>query len=392
MHHMKMLADRHLWQICWVRDLAALAVVVLILWAAYVARSVTAPIVIGLALAYVLNPTVSWAHERCRLPRWAGAAIAIALAVLGFSGFLLWATPPLVRQVEQLLSKLPDYAKATVTGLDITLNVDWKQLPQQIQQSGAVSALSDHAGAVTTTLKHVYAVMFTVIQSVAAIVTYLPVAAIIVGFSFFFFVWHWTSILQWANQFLPHSTRTKTLDVLDKMDRTVAAFIRGRLIQALVMSVALSVGWWIVGVPYWLLLGILCGILNLVPLLAVLGLVVALVLVSVDQLAAMAAKDAVVNGTNVDLAAEESFRLIKLIGATIIYMIAQGLDSWVIEPVVQGKATNLDPLSVLLAVLIGGSLAGLLGMLLAIPAAACIKILAQQVIVPQLREHARTSS
>ena len=385
---MNMLADRHLWQICWVRDLAVLAVAVLILWAAYAARSVTSPILIGLALAYVFNPAVSWAHQCCRLPRWAAAAILIGLAVAALGGFLLWAIPPLVEQVDELVGKLPDYVKAAAAELGI--DVDWKQLPQQIQQiqqSRAVSAITDHPGAVTTALKHVYAIVFAGVQSVAAVVTYLPIAAVIVGFCFFFFVWHWSSILGWFDQLLPQSSRTKTLDVLSKMDRSVAAFIRGRLIQALVMAIVLAIGWWIVGVPYWLLLGILCGVLNLVPLLAVMGLVSALILVSVDQLAAIAAaKEAVADG---GAAAQVSFGFIALIGPAIVYLIAQGLDSWVSEPVVQGKATNLDPLSVLLAVLIGGSLAGLLGMLLAIPAAACIRILAREVIVPRFREHAR---
>ena len=73
---------------------------------------------------------------------------------------------------------------------------------------------------------------------------------------------------------------------------------------------------------------------------------------------------------------------------TVVYLLAQALDGWVMEPIVQGRATNLDPLTVLLAVLIGGTLAGLLGMLAAIPVAACIKILGQEVMVPRLRRYA----
>ncbi len=154
------------------------------------------------------------------------------------------------------------------------------------------------------------------------------------------------------------------------MDRSVSAFIRGRLMQALVMGVILSIGWWIAGVPYWLLLGMGCGLLNLVPFLAAVGWIVAITLATVDHLSTPAA-----------------FNIMVLVWPTAVYLVAQGLDGWVIEPVVQGKATNLDPLTVLLAVLIGGSLAGLLGMLLAIPAAACIKILGHEVIVPRLREY-----
>jgi len=74
------------------------------------------------------------------------------------------------------------------------------------------------------------------------------------------------------------------------------------------------------------------------------------------------------------------------VAPSLAYLVVQALDGWVVEPLVQGRATNLDPLSVLLAVLVGGALAGLAGMLVAIPVAACAKILGQEVVVPRLRE------
>jgi len=75
----------------------------------------------------------------------------------------------------------------------------------------------------------------------------------------------------------------------------------------------------------------------------------------------------------------------------LVYAVAQGIDGWVVEPLVQGKATELDPLTVLLAVLIGGALLGILGLVIAIPVAACIRILGQELIVPKLREAAASA-
>ena len=80
-----------------------------------------------------------------------------------------------------------------------------------------------------------------------------------------------------------------------------------------------------------------------------------------------------------------------ILGPTLVYGVGQGLDAWVIEPVVQGQATDLDALTVLLVVLAGGAVAGLLGLLLAIPVAACIKILWHEVAGPRLRAIARAS-
>ena len=134
------------------------------------------------------------------------------------------------------------------------------------------------------------------------------------------------------------------------------------------MSVVLSVGWWIAEVPYWLLLGLLSGLLNLVPFAAVVGCAAALLL------------------TTIDAVAGGQWTLWVLIWPAAVYMVAQLLDGWVVEPLVQGAATDLDPVSVLLVVMVGGAVAGLLGMLLAIPVAACVKILAKEIVLPKLRK------
>jgi predicted PurR-regulated permease PerM len=153
------------------------------------------------------------------------------------------------------------------------------------------------------------------------------------------------------------------------MDRSVSAFIRGRLIQSFVIAIVLCVGWGAVGVPYFLLLGLAGGLLNLIPYAAIITWPLAITLAWIDRVAG---------------GGGFSFWWV-LFWPTIVYVVAQSLDGWVIEPLVQGKATDLDPLAILLAVLIGGSLLGLFGMILAIPTAACVKILMQEVILPRVR-------
>jgi predicted PurR-regulated permease PerM len=155
------------------------------------------------------------------------------------------------------------------------------------------------------------------------------------------------------------------------MDDTVSAIIRGRLTQSLVLMVVLSIGWYFASVPYFLLLGILGGALNLLPFAAVIAWPIAVLLAVVDSASggAMAIVWAIV-------------------GPTIVYIIAQSLDGWVIEPLVQGQATGMDALTVMLVVLAGGALMGLLGVVLAVPVAACIKILSQEILLPKARAFA----
>ena len=75
----------------------------------------------------------------------------------------------------------------------------------------------------------------------------------------------------------------------------------------------------------------------------------------------------------------------NIIDARIIYLGAQLLDDYVLSPIIQGKATDLSMAAIIVAVLVGGELGGLYGMLLAIPAAVCVKIGVRGIVWPRLR-------
>ncbi len=364
--------EKHLWQYTAVRDVALLAIAALVVAGAYSIRQVLAPILIGAALAYVFNPLVSWAEKR-RLPRWASAAILVAVALAVIVVFLIVAGRLVLSQALDLLQKLPSYAQIVAQRLGVEL--DWTQLAEQARSAAKSQLDAGSAGPVAAALAATYNLATTLVASLVHFVSYALIAVVVVALCFFFFVWHWGPILRWFEQFIPPVDRDQTLRVLKRMDQSVSAFIRGRLVQALVMGAVLSLGWQLADVPYWLLLGLGSGALNLVPFAGLLGFLVAVSISVVDHTSTTAAWSWGV-----------------LLWPALVYGVAQLLDGWVVEPIVQGKATNLDPLTVLLAVLIGGALAGLLGLIVAIPAAACLKILAQEWLVPRLRELSHTIS
>ncbi len=394
----------------------------------YALRSVLLPLLIAVGLAYIFNPVVTWAHQRLRLPRWLGTAGVMLAGLLVALLLALLVLPPLVSQSVDLISKAKSYPEQirqfvqeqaerhTTESATQPSTIAPATPPDPAQTTSDVAAITDspittdgdndtpdpgsgfmsdlrvmiddalgperatEVLAKTADLlnemdwKQVGAFLLAsldvgsgVVGSAISITSYFALSAVIIGFCFFFFSWKLDKLIAWFVPFIPVQHKTEVLGVIVMMDKSVAAFIRGRLIQAFVMSVILSIGWWIAGVPSWLLLGVLSGALNLVPFAAVVGFLAALVLVLVDSVAG------------------GGFTVWVLVWPTAVYILAQGLDGWVVEPIVQGKATDLDPVSVLLAVMIGGALAGLLGMLIAIPSAACIKILSREVVLPRLR-------
>ena len=412
-----------------------------VLWVIYATRSVLLPVLVAFVLAYAADPLVTWLQAHLRVPR-PISAVGLMLGVgAAVAGLALYLGPRLVYQARLLIANIPGYvnqlvdqanldvdalslrlknmitgaapprpASPSITGLGLgnwptpeqAARLVEKQLdPTRIQpavpeilENGpgrfdaafAASRSTDSSGwsaanidlrAITTTVLDWLDVGYEVVASTIGFATYISVACVIIAFCFYFFVWKFRRITHWFVPFIPLSQRERTLEILSMMDRSVAAFIRGRLLQATVVALVLSIGWspLLADVPYYLLLGIGGGVLNLIPYAAVVAWPLAMLLAWLDALA----MGQVAFGLDI---------WHVFVFPTAVYLIAQGLDGWVIEPLVQGKVTNLEPVSVLLAVLIGGSLAGLLGMLIAIPAAACLRILAQEVILPKLRQWA----
>jgi predicted PurR-regulated permease PerM len=116
---------------------------------------------------------------------------------------------------------------------------------------------------------------------------------------------------------------------------------------------------------------VVVGVFSLVPYLSVVGLPIAVALLAVDQLAIPEA--------------DRLSWLWILLGPSLVYGIVQFLEGYVLIPLIAGKATDLDPVSIFVAVLAGAAMGGVYGMLLSIPVAACLKIWLREVAMPRLR-------
>ena len=147
--------------------------------------------------------------------------------------------------------------------------------------------------------------------------------------------------------------------------------MRGRIVIALVMGVLLAIGWAFIGVPYAILLGVVVGIFCAVPFLGLVGIPLAVGLLFIHQM-------------EVPEVERWSWWLVILLPSAW-FGVVQAIDGWVLTPMIAGKATNLDPVTIFVAVLAGGSVLGAYGMLVAIPIAACIKILLAEEVLPIVR-------
>lgn len=211
----------------------------------------------------------------------------------------------------------------------------------------------------------------------SAIVSILTIslAIVLIPFYFYYFSVSYPRTVAFLGELVPETHRPKVFELARKMDRAVAGFVRGRIVISAIMGGMLALGWLIVGVPYAILLGLVTGVFCLVPYLGGVGLPIAIGLLFLEQ-------------AGVPEASRMGW-ISVLVWPTVVFLIVQAVEGYVLTPVIAGRATDLSVLSIFVAVLAGGALAGVYGMLLAIPVAACVKIILVEVVQPRIRAWTR---
>jgi predicted PurR-regulated permease PerM len=416
------LARLHLWQIQGVRDVVLVALVIAVVYMGYALRSVTVPLLVAFGLAYLVEPVVQGLCRRFGLSRTvavgalmatAGVALVAALAVMvpvvvGQSSSFVTSLREgrfnaAISRAEQLVPEAyrPEVARArewfqsAAQTAPVGAPVEAKATPTEPGESKdsaredsrveadalqrAVAAELDRRGVVAAPAPAHgelpwAAVVGTsaeqVLQSALAVLTFGFLAAL-VPFYFWFFSINFPAALQFIGGLLPVNRRDRILALAVEMDRAVSGFVRGRIVVSTIMGVLIAIGWRFFGVPYAITLGVVVGVFSLVPYLSVIGLPIAIALLAVDQLAMPEA--------------ERLTWLWILLGPALVYVVVQFLEGYVLIPLIAGRATDLDPVSIFVAVLAGAAMAGVYGMLLSIPVAACLKIWLREVAMPRLR-------
>lgn len=215
--------------------------------------------------------------------------------------------------------------------------------------------------------------IFTAVVGIVGSVGFLLFGAFITAFFFFFFSTGWGRVLEFWEGLIPERRKGRVIELVAKMDGVIAGFVRGRLTICFILSIYMTGAYLLIGVPSALLLGPVVGLLFMVPYVHVLGVPIAITLMSLEPSS---------------LAWQNAWWWV-VFAPIGVYMGAQILDDYVLSPAIQGKNTNMDTPTIVFASLAGGALAGVYGLLIAIPVAACIKILFLEVLVPRIRDWAR---
>ncbi|MGH9242774.1 MAG: AI-2E family transporter [Acidimicrobiales bacterium] len=308
-------------------------------------RVVLPPLLLAGAIVFVLNPIVSFLQRR-GLPRALGTGIAYVgfVAVVVTVGFLV--APLASRQFDDLSEEFPDIREQLEDTVDDF--AERSERDQWIIQIPSVEEIEDELGSTSADLSDTLAAAGDIAAAFFHALIILVLAPIIA----FYLLVDLPHLRRVSESLIPERAKPEVLVVASRLNRAIGGFFRGQLVVALIVGTMVSIGLAILGLPFWLVIGMIAGLFNMIPLIGpwiggIPGVIIAI--------------------TTMDFRAA--------IGVALIMLGAQQIDNHFITPYVMQRAVKLHPAMVMLALLAGGTLFGFFGLLLAVPATAALKIL-----------------
>ncbi|MDK9696016.1 MAG: AI-2E family transporter [Siculibacillus sp.] len=327
--------------------LGTLAGFVLFLW---LFKGVLLPFVAGIALAYLLDP-VADRLERLGLSRGL-AALAIVLGIfVALIVALILVVPLLGHQLAGLLDRLPSLITRLQEMAGPYFDGELRKFlggDAKAFEGGVQTALSQGAGWITRVLQS----LWNGGQAIVSVLSILVISPVVAAYMLV----DWDRMIGLIDDWVPPRHRETVRLLAGRMDDAVSGFVRGQVLVCVVMGIYYGLGLALVGLEFGLLIGLMSGLLGIVPYVGfgsglVVGLIVALVQYWPD------------------------WHGLALVAA--VFAGGQALEGWILTPNWVGRSVGLHPVWLLFSLFAFGSLFGFVGMLVAVPASAAIGVLAR---------------
>lgn len=318
-----------------------ISIAILATWFVYVERSVLTPIILGAIFAYIFNPIVNFLSKKTKISRSITANIVYLLLMTIVVILSTFAT----RRIIQEFDDIRNY----VNYLLVTAHAQINMLPDWIRP---------------TIYGFLFSIQKTPTTGAASLLPFFPealsrlISFIIFLVSGYYFLKEGNTFPQYIIRWTPQHYKQNVENLLEKINMVFEGYLRGQIMLIFIMSLVTFIGLSILGVRFALFIGILSGFAEIIPLVgpiiaATIAVIVVLVTGSVH------------------------FGLNPLSGALFVilmYFVFRHVEDYFVIPHVMGKITKLPPFIIFFAVIAGGHLAGIMGLILAVPVAAVIKL------------------
>lgn len=329
-----------------IRGIIVVLIVVAILMLFNRLSSVLLPFFVAWVIAYLVYPLVTFFQYRLRLKSRAVSIFCALFAILlvgGLAFYLL--VPPMIQEFARLKDLLVEYFSNGNRGSTVPLQLsEFLREHIDIQELTKVLNSSDILAALKAALPRVWGLLSESINILFSFFTVFMVLLYVV-----FILLDYESIANGWVHLVPRRYRPIVVGICNDVKDGMNRYFRGQALVALCVGILHAVGFLIIDFPLAVGLGLLIGLLNMVPYLQIIGYIPTVIL------AMLKAAD---TGGN--------FWLI-LLGAVIVFVLVQAIQDMILVPRIMGKITGLNPAIILLSLSVWGSLMGMLGMIIALP-------------------------
>lgn len=333
----------------WVLVLAALG---LLAWLLVSLKEIVVMLVLGYCIAYVIDPLLEWL-ERRKISRSYGCILTMVTAVVVILLLVFTAVPTVLREFDKLADNLPTYVElAKERGIPLLEKLE-AYIPHKTAGVGeTVGSESWMPQVDKDTLRNVLSTVGnTLLQGYSLTLTLLNF--LLLPFIAFYLAVDLPVFHTWVLQLFSSPSRKRVRSIAMEIDSYVSAFVRGQLTVGFILFILYTFGLWLIGVELWFLLAIISGFGAIIPYM---GFLMGIVLSSIMALATFG----------------DFSHLAQVIG---LFLVVQFLEGWIITPKVVGEKVGLSPLVIIISIFAGGHLFGLLGVFLAVPGAAVLRVL-----------------
>ena len=325
---------------------------VAVAYSLYVIREVLLSLYIAGLLAVGLSPVVRKIERhkllsgRYRVPRWLAILVLYVTFLLAVAFVLSLVIPPLVRQIRELVGNLPQYAdrlqaELTRRGL-VDANWSWSSLFKDMQMPGGVA------------ISGIFGALSGAVGALGKIVTVLLLP--------FYLLLEASALRSWLLQFVQPDNRKRADRIARAVTIKVGAWLNGQLVLGAVIGTTATVGLWLLGVPYFYVLGLIAAVGELIP-------VVGPILAAIPAIL---------------LAFTVSPQTALFV--TLFCWGQQFVENNVLVPRIMERQVGVSPVAIIVALLVGSSLLGFIGAILAVPSVAIIQVLVNEFLLPDEEE------
>ena len=329
-----------------VRMLIGLAVLAVVFMLIQRLSGVLLPFLVAWLLAYLLQPMVHFFQHKLRFKSRALSIFATLLLFFGSIMGVIWMLAPIVTAEVQKLSQLVVKYSQTLN-MNSFIPVAWQhQIQNYLKHLNMVTIMKDEN--IMNAVKKLAPQLWDFINGSLDFI--LGFSVVIIVFLYLIFILlDFEKVSASMLGIIPPKYKRLTTEIILDLESGMNRYFRGQALIALIVGILFAIGFSIIGLPLAILMGVMIGILNLVPYLKVIAIVPVLTL-----------------GLLQSVETGQSYGSI-LIGIIIVFVVIQLLEDLLLTPRIMGKVTGLNPAVILLSLSVWGSLMGMVGLIIALP-------------------------